>query len=217
MLKQESLMNARIRIVCLFVICLVLSGPATASAQVRFSRENVSYEYKLLATSKTSTMEKELNEAASQGFRFEGVMGGSTYFGGQEVVSILSRPAGMQPNARFEYKLLATSKTSTMQKELQEAGDAGFEYAGQTVFDTTFGGDEVVVILERDREETNLPKFEYHLLATKKTSTMEKELREASQQGFMFVGVTVSKTHFGGTEVVTILRRLPGGEASKGK
>jgi hypothetical protein len=46
---------------------------------------------------------------------------------------------------------------------------------------------------------------------------MEKELREAAQQGFMFVGVTVSKTHFGGTEVVTILRRLPGDEASKGK
>ncbi|HXE74053.1 MAG TPA: hypothetical protein VNN18_00255 [Candidatus Xenobia bacterium] len=210
-------MNPRIRMVCLLALCSILSGPAIAAAQARSSREDVHYEYKLLATNKTSTMQKELNEAATEGYRFEDVMGGSTYFGGQEVVSILSRPAGMKPNARYEYKLLATSKTSTMQKELQEAGDAGFEYAGQTVFDTAFGGDEVVVILERDREEANLPKYEYRLLATKKTSTMQKELAEAAQQGFMFVGVTVSKTHFGGSEVVTILRRLPSSEASKGK
>ena len=32
--------------------------------------------YKLLATSKTSTMEKEMNGAADAGFRFAGVMGG---------------------------------------------------------------------------------------------------------------------------------------------
>ncbi len=208
-------MNARTWI-GVIAVCIFISGSPSAVAQSPSAREEIHYEYKLLATNKTSTMQKELNEAAAEGYRFEDVMGGSTYFGGQEVVSILSRPAGLKPQARFEYKLLATSKTSTMQKELQEAGDAGFEYASQTVFDTTFGGDEVVVILERDREETNLPKYEYRLLATKKTSTMEKELREAAQQGFAFVGVTVSKTHFGGTEVVTILRRLPGGE-TRGK
>ncbi|MGH9896576.1 MAG: hypothetical protein ACREA0_32170, partial [bacterium] len=97
--------------------------------------------------------------------------------------------------------------TSTMQKEMQEAGDAGFEYRGQTVFETGFGGDEVVVILERDGEVGSPPRFEYRLLATKKTSTMRKELQEAAAQGFLFVGVTVSRTRFGGTEVVTILRR----------
>ena len=51
---------------------------------------------------------------------------------------------------RFEYRLLATSKTSTMQKELQEAADAGFEFIGQTVFESMFGGKEVAAILERD-------------------------------------------------------------------
>ncbi len=208
-------MNARTWI-GVIAVCILFSGSAGVVAQAQSAGEELHYEYKLLATNKTSTMQKELNQAASEGFRFEDVMGGSTYFGGAEVVAILSRAAGLKPQARFEYKLLATSKTSTMQKELQEAGDAGFEYAGQTVFDTAFGGDEVVVILERDREETNLPKYEYRLLATKKTSTMEKELREAADQGFLFVGVTVSKTHFGGTEVVTILRRLPGGE-TRGK
>jgi hypothetical protein len=36
---------------------------------------------------------------------------------------------------------------------------------------------------------------------------MQKELAEAGEQGFEFVGVTVAQTVVGGTEVVSILRR----------
>jgi hypothetical protein len=161
-------------------------------------------EFRVLATNKTSTMQKEMQEAAEAGFQFSGVMGGETSFGGSEVVAVMTRtPNGKQ---RFDYRLLATNKTSTMQKEMQEAGDAGFEYRGQTVFKSTFGGKEVVTILERDRD-AKPPKHEYRLLATKKTSTMQKELLEAGEQGFAFVGMTVAETAMGGSEVVTITRR----------
>jgi len=150
-------------------------------------------------------MQKEMNEAANAGYRFEGTMGGETSFGGSEVVVVMSRnPAA--PKQRYEYKLLATSKTSTMQKELQQAGDAGFEFKGQSVYSSTFGGKEVVVILERDFESKPV-QWEYRLLATKKTSTMQKELNEAGAEGFIFVGVTVGETLVGGREVVSILRR----------
>ena len=165
-----------------------------------------SCEYNLLATNRTSTKQKELNEAAGAGFRFAGVMGGETAFGGSEVVVVMSRDQTTRGNGRFEYRLLATSKTSTMQRELQEAADAGFEYKGQTVFPTTFGGKEVVVILERDPEARTV-RYEYKLLATSKTSTMQKELNEVGAAGFEFVGVTVGETAFGGKEVVSILRR----------
>ena len=114
--------------------------------------------------------------------------------------------AALAQNQEVEYKLLATNKTSTMQKEIQEAGDAGFDYCGQTVFQTTFGGQETVVILERDRREKPVRR-EFKLLATKKTSTMQKELAEAGKDGFGFVGVTVGETAFAGREVVVILRR----------
>lgn len=163
-------------------------------------------DYRLLATNKTSTMQKELNEASASGFRFEKAMGGATAYGGQETVAIMSRTRDSDPKPRYEYRLLATNKTSTMQKELQEAADLGFEYCDQTVFNTTYGGDEVVVILERDRDASTR-KWEYKLLATQKTSTMQKELLEAGSDGFQFIGVTVSKTAFGGKEVVSILRR----------
>lgn len=163
-------------------------------------------EYKLLATNKTSTMEKELNEAAAQGFVYGGVMGGDTAFGGSETVVVMVKDPKKSTSSDVRYKLQATSKTSTMQKELQQAGNEGFEYKGQTVFSTTFGGKEVVVILERD-PDAQIHAWEYKLLATSKTGTMQKELSEAGAQGFQFVGVTVGGTAFGGREVVSILRR----------
>jgi hypothetical protein len=164
------------------------------------------FEYKLLATSKTSTMEKELNEAADAGFRFEGVMGGETSFGGKEVVSILSRATGVEAKARHQYKLLATSRTGTMQKEMAEAATAGFVYRGQTVTESMFGGREVIVIMERNHGATAAV-AEYKLLATSKTSTMQKELSEVAEAGFRYRGVTVAKTAMGGNEVVVITER----------
>ena len=163
--------------------------------------------YKVLATSKTSTSEKEMNEAADAGFRFGGTMGGSTAWGGSEVVTVMYR-IPPEEKGRFAYKLLATTKTSTMQKEMQQAGDAGYEYKGQTVFKSAFGGQEVVVILELDRSLKDRPRYEYKLLATTKTSTMEKELLEAGAAGFEFVGVTVGASAIGGAEVISILRRV---------
>jgi hypothetical protein len=180
------------------------NASAEANAQP-FLQTSEKREFRLLATNKTSTMEKEMNEAANAGFRFEGTMGGETSFGGSEVVVIMSRDPSSQKE-RYRYKLLATSKTSTMQKELQQSGNAGFEYKGQSVYSSTFGGKEVVVILERDLE-ARLMQWEYKLLATKKTSTMQKELSEAGAEGFAFVGVTVGETAIGGREVVSILRR----------
>ena len=77
-----------------------------------------STEYRILATNRTSTMQKELNQAAEEGFRLEAVMGGDTAFGGSEVVAVVGRSRAS--GGRFLYRLLATSKTSTMQKGVAE-------------------------------------------------------------------------------------------------
>lgn len=162
-------------------------------------------EYRVLATSRTSTMEKEMNQAAADGFRFHAVMGGETT-AGNEVVVVMSKPASAPQAGTAAYKLLATSKTSTMQKELQALGDSGFDYKGQTVFETSFGGDEVVVILERP-PGSEPSRIQYFLLATTKTSTMQKELAGASASGFTLAGFTLSNTAFGGPELISILRK----------
>jgi hypothetical protein len=191
-------------------ICPVrgVSGPTVQSeTPLAGMGQSQEYEYKVLATNRTSTMEKELNQAADAGFRFEACMGGETAFGGSETVAVMSKPVGNEVKPHYEYKLVATTRTSTMQKELQEAGDAGFLYRDQTVFKSTFGGKEVAVILERDRD-VPIQHYEYKLLATSRTSTMEKELKDAGSAGFEFVGMSVGQTSIGGQEVVCILRRL---------
>ena len=187
---------------CVFVLCCWVSGNVARGAPAADS----AVDYRLLATKKTSTMEKEMNAAAGEGFRFGGVMGGQTAGAGSEVVVIMSRPIPGEAAPRYQYMLLATSKTSTMQKEIQAAGDEGFEYRGQTIFETAFGGKEVVVILESDRQAAR-GRFEYRLLATSRTSTMQKELAAAGAERFEFVGMTVAETAMGGAEVICILRR----------
>lgn len=182
-------------------------GARPAAAQRGAAADASLVDYQVLATNKTSTMEQEMNGAAGTGYRYSAVMGGETSFGGAEVVVVMARQGASK--ARFQYKLLATTKTSTMQRELQEAADVGFAYAGQTVFKSTFGGREVVCILERDRDAA-VVKYEYKLLATKRTSTMQKELADVGVQGFEVVGMTVGDTSVGGAELVTITRRSLG-------
>jgi hypothetical protein len=180
------------------VLAAFVTIPVTAYAQAERS-------YKVLATSKTSTMQKEMQEAGDAGYRFVAVMGGNTAIGGSEVV-VLMEKAGAD-RTQYAYRLLATSKTSTLQKELQEAADAGWEAVGQTVFSSVFGGAETVGILERSSETPSALKYVYKLIATSKTSTLQKEVQEAAAQGYQAVGLTVGKTAIGGSEVVVIMRK----------
>ena len=180
------------------LISLVLAIPTRATAQADRS-------YKVLATSKTSTMQKEMQQAGEAGFRFLAVMGGETAVGGKEVVVLMERTS--EPSTRYEYKLLATSKTSTLQKELQEAADAGWHAVGQTVFESLLGGKETAGILERNPDAPSTLRYDYKLIATSKTSTLEKELREAAEHGYEAVGLTVGKTALGGAELVVITRK----------
>jgi len=181
------------------LLFMALTLPLAAQPATRF-------EYRVLATSKTSTMEKEMNDAADAGYRFGGVMGGDTAVGGKEVVVVMMKEADAKSEVKRAYKLLATSKTSTLEKELQQAGDEGYEFQGSTVFQSAFGGREVSAILERD-STSRTGRIQYKLLATSRTSTMQKELSDAGAQGYELCGVLVGKSAFGGAEVISILKK----------
>ena len=161
--------------------------------------------YRLLATSKTSTMQKEMQEAGNAGFHFVAVMGGETAVGGKETVVLMEKVS--DDTTKYSYRLLATTKTSTLQKELREASDAGFNMVGQTVFESLMGGKESAAIVEK-RSTNDSTRYEYKLVATSKTSTLEKEMQELANQGFRALGMTVGKTAMGGNEIVVIARRV---------
>jgi hypothetical protein len=145
--------------------------------------------YVLLATSKTSTMQKELDEAAGKGFRV--VVGSPT--SGSEMAILMERVA--QPPDTYKYRLLATTRTGTMQKELNEAAQEGYRLLVRTMIAKSqmVGGVEVVVLLERSPKQEK--RYEYKLLATNKTSTLQKEVMEAESQGFVLAGMVSRGEH----------------------
>ena len=107
--------------------------------------------------------------------------------------------------ARYDYRLLATSRTSALEREMRAAAADGYNVVGQTVFNSAFGGEEVAAILEKGPATAD--RYEYRLLATSKTSTMEKELQELADAGYEAMEMTVGKTALGGSELVVIARR----------
>src|SRR6185437_16106013 len=88
--------TSRRLILVLLSACAVVSG----LRQVAIAQVQSAIEYRVLATTKTSTMEKELNEASEAGFQFQAVMGGETEFGGSEVVVVTSRTDTSKPHYR---------------------------------------------------------------------------------------------------------------------
>jgi hypothetical protein len=184
---------------------LVAFGVAVSLVSVPDGIAQETGTYKVLATSKTSTMQKEMQALGAAGFRFVAAMGGETALGGNEVVVLMEKLKSDQ--TKYEYRLLATSKTSTLQKELQEAADAGWAAVGQTVFESLMGGRETAAILEKTGDPATRVRYQYKLLATSKTSTLEKEIREAAEQGYRPVGMTVGKTALGGSELVVVTRK----------
>ena len=136
-------------------------------------------EYKFLATKKVATMENEMNEAAKQGFRYHSSSPG--------LLTLMTRDAAdKSPKQRYEYKLLATLRTDTMQKEMQEMGEKGFNYLS-----TSSGLGGVTTMFERDLEKpVGTDKKDYNLLAAFTDSRTEKELNDAMNSGFQFRDIT---------------------------
>ncbi len=82
-----------------------------------------------------------------------------------------------------------------MQKELNETAESGYRLLPRTMIakKQLFGGVEVVMIMEKPSKVTE--KYEYKLLATTRTSTLQKEVTEAQQAGFKIVGMVSRDEH----------------------
>lgn len=136
-------------------------------------------EYKFLATRKVATLEKEMNEAAKEGFRFHSSSPGLLTLMIRDTPEKTAQP-------RYEYKLLATLKTETMQKEMQGMGEKGFNYLS-----TSSGLGGVTTLFERNLEKpVGTDTKDYKLLAARTDTTTEKELTEALNNGFHFRDIT---------------------------
>ena len=116
---------------------------------VAASAEDRKLDYQVLSTSRLSTMEKELNQAAASGYRFVKVTNTPNIFGGKELVVVTVRDLDNMASDTRHYKVLSAGRSSSLQKKVQAAAKAGYEYLEQTTMPNIFGGTDLVVILEK--------------------------------------------------------------------
>jgi hypothetical protein len=127
----------------------ILVGSPTSGVEMALLLERVAtppetYTYKLLATTRTGTMQRELDEASQAGFRLlpTTMISKRQMIGGEEVVVVLERPPKVEK--RYSYRLLATTRTATLQKEITDALAAGYVLAGMV------SRGEHMVIMEKE-------------------------------------------------------------------
>ena len=161
-------------------LILFASVSTLAQGKLKIDPEN---RYLLLSTMKTSTMQKELDEASAQGFR---IITAASSCNQSEMVLFLERVA--QPPDTYKYRLLATARTSTMEKELNQAAQEGFRLLPRTITAKEgFLSNEIVTVLEQSPKSNK--RYEYKLLATSRTSTLQKEVAQTESDGFVLVGL----------------------------
>ena len=187
------------------------------------------FQYEVLGTKRVSTMQKEMSQFGTEGFRYRGL----SYFHGEKVV-ILERDPNQEPG-RYEYKLLETDRISNMQKDLNQAADAGFELVAMDGGD----GSRLMSILQRRSDRVMAAgegdQYDYLLLETTETplsahtnsgdgaadvnvtgsdySSLQEELDEAVTQGFQLATVTTSSASgagFGSSFAAALISGISG-------
>ena len=179
---------------------LLLALAAVPLIGAAVPQQDLTGRFLLLATSRTGTMQRELDEAAAAGYR---ILTGSPT-SGFEMALVLEKVA--TPPHTYKYLLLATTLTGTMQREVDEAASEGFRLLPATMISKTgfFGDQEIVMIMEKSPNSSR--RYQYMLLATVFTSTLQAEMAQAVAYGYEVVGMVSRDEH------IVILERSNDGQ-----
>ena len=174
-----------------FALLSALAAPAAAQEKPKTDGAAIDADqnYLVLSTKRIQTMEKELDEASAEGFRV--LYGGPTQsFDMALFLQRVQEPG--QPT--YSYKVLATSRLKTMEKELNEAARGGFRMLPRTaIFKHGLLTVELVMLMERSPlAESN---YEYKLVSAGKESKLHRKIEEAIAQGFTPLTIVTGGEH----------------------
>lgn len=145
--------------------------------------------YLVLSTKRIQTMEKELDEVARKGFR---VMYGAPTQSFD--MAILLQRAPEAKNEPYGYRILATTRNKTMEKELNEFASQGYRLLPRTiVFKQGFFTAELLMIMERDPHVKN--NYEYKLVTAGKETKLHKKIDQAMGEGFVPITMVTIGDH----------------------
>ena len=150
---------------------IVLQGPAEGAAVVPVRRARV------LSTTKTSTMEKELNETAAKGFRVTAA----------SLMKVMLEEDQDQAG-RLEYRLLAAVRYGTLKNEIIAAGREGFRIVPRAIM-ANQQQQQTIIIMERAAGSTK--PYEYELIETdlKTRDTLDQSILPLEERGYVPIGM----------------------------
>jgi hypothetical protein len=173
---EENSMNRFLKSVVIAGSFVCASGIALAQ-NVRVDPNQAQL---LLAASSTDTLGKELDQAGALGFR---ILLGTTRGNGEVVLLLERNPKATQP---VQHKIIATNATGTFKKEIGEWASQGFRAVPTTFLNKPTGFNEIMVVMERPAKPA---RYEYDLLSTNQTSTLESEWVVALSRGYRAIGL----------------------------
>ena len=121
-----------------------LTGKDSANIAMETSGDAGKYEYRVLHTRLPGTMQKEMNEAAADGYRLCGQTVGQ--FGGV-MTAIMERPSVQAGKPRYSYRVHQTVRVSSAEKDTRNDQAEGFVLAG-----ATHQSNVHLVVLEKETE-----------------------------------------------------------------
>src|SRR5438105_1093916 len=106
-------------------VLMFLLGAALCPGTYAQVKTDAGQRYLVLEVARTGTLEKELNDAAQQGFRLK-----MATAAGNKVEAIMERDTSS--TERFEYVVVATHSKKNSEKEMNEAAEKGFRIVPRT-------------------------------------------------------------------------------------
>lgn len=158
----------------------------------------------LIAANRQDTIQKELADRAAAGYRLTAV---SCW---KEMVVALEQRRG---ESRVEYRVLSTTKSSTLEREMNAAASNGFRLPSGTLHAIQKGsvlglspaGFEYVAVMEKGSAGEPAP--EYVIIGAKRTSTLAREFDESVAKGL--IPVALSLGYSSQETIVVFERRRP--------
>lgn len=164
-------------LIALFLLFAVVISASAQSKEADRVKLEADQNHLILSTKRIQTMEKELDEVAAKGFRV--LYGAPTV--SYDMALFLEKSEN--PERPFSYKILATSRNKTMEKELNEQAAKGFRLLPRTmIFKQGLFTAEVVSVMEREFESNDI--YEYKLVEAGKETKLQEKIDAARADGF---------------------------------
>ena len=141
------------------------------------------YAYKVLSTNRISTMQREIDQYATDGYRVVP----RASFG---LFVVLEKPPQPPPSPKYKLVAATAGLTGTMEKRIAQAAQEGFSIC------CVHSGADIVIMqkaLEPNAATTN-PSPAYVLFTKEQSSAMEKELNQRAASGYRLIAGTQGQT-----------------------